>query len=64
MARKRKTEEVIGKLRKAEFVLAQGGAVVDACRWTTWEQSVQWSGIMSSASSLWRRAHWFHLLGH
>jgi hypothetical protein len=54
MARKRKTEEIIGKLRKAELVLAQVGAVVDACRRMTWEQSVQWSGVTLSASSLWR----------
>lgn len=32
MARKHKPEEIIGKLREAEIVLAQGGAVVDACR--------------------------------
>ena len=33
MARKHKPEEVIGKLREAESVLAQGGTVADACRW-------------------------------
>ena len=32
MARKHKPEEIIGKLREAEIVLAQGGAVPDACR--------------------------------
>ena len=32
MARKHKPEEIIGKLREAEVVLAQGGSVADACR--------------------------------
>jgi transposase-like protein len=32
MARKHKPEEIIGKLRSAEIVLAQGGTVTDACR--------------------------------
>ena len=32
MARNHKPEEIIGKLREAEFVLAQGGTVADACR--------------------------------
>ena len=32
MARKHKPEEIIGKLREAEIVLAQGGTVGDACR--------------------------------
>ena len=32
MARKHKPEEIIGKLREAEIVLAHGGAVSDACR--------------------------------
>ena len=32
MSRKHKPEEVIGKLREAEIVLAQGGTVLDACR--------------------------------
>ena len=32
MARKHKAEEIIGKLREAEIVLAQGGTVADACR--------------------------------
>lgn len=31
MARKHKPEEIIGKLREAEIVLAQGGTVADAC---------------------------------
>ena len=33
MARKHKAEEIIGKLREAEIVLAQSGTVADACRW-------------------------------
>lgn len=32
MARKHKPEEIIGKLREAEIVLAQGGTEADACR--------------------------------
>ena len=32
MARKHRPEEIIGKLREAEIVLAQGGVVADACR--------------------------------
>lgn len=32
MARKHKPEEIIGKLREAEIVLAQGVTVADACR--------------------------------
>ena len=32
MARKHKPEEIIGKLREAEIVLAQGETVADACR--------------------------------
>ena len=32
MARKHKPEEIIGKLREAEIMLAQGGTVADACR--------------------------------
>lgn len=32
MARKHKREEIIGKLREGEIVLAQGGTVADACR--------------------------------
>ena len=33
MGRKKHTaEEIIGKLREAEIVLAQGGTVADACR--------------------------------
>ena len=32
MARKHKPEEIIGKLREAEIVLAHGGTVADACR--------------------------------
>ena len=31
-SRKHKPEEIIGKLREAEIVLAQGGTVLDACR--------------------------------
>lgn len=32
MARKHKPEEIIGKLREAEIVLAQGGTLADGCR--------------------------------
>ena len=32
MGKKHNPEEIIGKLREAEIVLAQGGAVADACR--------------------------------
>lgn len=32
MARKHKPEDIIGKLREAEIVLAQGGTFADACR--------------------------------
>lgn len=32
MARKHKPEEIIGKPREAEIVLARGGTLVDACR--------------------------------
>jgi hypothetical protein len=32
MGRRHKPEEIIGKLREAEIVLAQGGTVADACR--------------------------------
>ena len=32
MARKHKPEEIFGKLREAEIVLTQGGAVADASR--------------------------------
>jgi transposase-like protein len=32
MARKHKLEEIIGKLRESEIVLAQGGTMADACR--------------------------------
>lgn len=32
MGKKHKREEIIGKLREAEIVLAQGGMVADACR--------------------------------
>lgn len=32
MAKRHKPEEIIGKLREAEIVLAQGGTTVDACR--------------------------------
>lgn len=32
MASKPKPEEMIGKLREAEIVLAKGGTVADACR--------------------------------
>ena len=32
MGRRHKPEEIIGKLREAEIVLAQGGTTADACR--------------------------------
>ena len=32
MGKRHGPEEIIGKLREAEIVLAQGGTVVDACR--------------------------------
>ena len=32
MARNHELEEIIGKLREAEIVLAQGWTVADACR--------------------------------
>ncbi len=32
MARRHKPEDIIGKLREAEIVLAQGSTVADACR--------------------------------
>ena len=32
MGKKREPEEIIGKLREAEIMLAQGGTVADACR--------------------------------
>ena len=32
MARKHKPEDIIGKLREADIVRAQGGTVADACR--------------------------------
>lgn len=32
MGKKHQPEEIIGKLREAEIVLAQGSAVADACR--------------------------------
>ena len=32
MGKHHKPEEIIGKLREAEIVLAQGGTVADACR--------------------------------
>lgn len=32
MGKKHKPEEIIGKLREVEIVLAQGGTVSDACR--------------------------------
>ena len=31
-SKKHRPEEIIGKLREAEIVLAQGGTVADACR--------------------------------
>ena len=32
MGKKHQPEEIIGKLREAEIMLAQGGTVADACR--------------------------------
>ena len=32
MGKRHKPEEIIGKLREAEIVLAQGGTTADACR--------------------------------
>lgn len=32
MARKHQPEKIVGKLREAEIVLAQGGTIADACR--------------------------------
>ena len=32
MGKRHQPEEIIGKLREAEIVLAQGGTVADACR--------------------------------
>lgn len=32
MGKKHQPEEIIGKLREAEIVLAQGGTLADACR--------------------------------
>lgn len=32
MGKKHQPEDIIGKLREAEIVLAQGGTVADACR--------------------------------
>ena len=32
MVKRHKPEEIIGKLREAEIVLAQGGTTADACR--------------------------------
>jgi len=32
MGKRHGPEEIIGKLREAEIVLAQGGTVADACR--------------------------------
>jgi hypothetical protein len=32
MGKRHKREEIIGKLREAEIVLAQGGTAADACR--------------------------------
>ena len=32
MGKRHKPKEIIGKLREAEIILAQGGAIADACR--------------------------------
>jgi transposase-like protein len=48
MARKHRPEEIIGKLREAEIVLAQGGVVADACRRI---------GVTEQTYSRWRREY-------
>jgi transposase-like protein len=48
MARKHKPEEIIGKLREAEIVLAQGGTVADACRRI---------GVTEQSYYLWRKEY-------
>lgn len=47
MFRKHKPEEIIGKLREAEIVLAPGGTVADACRRI---------GVTEQSYYCWRRA--------
>jgi transposase-like protein len=48
MARKHKPEDIIGKLREAEVVLAQGGTVADACRRT---------GVTEQSYYRWRKEY-------
>ena len=48
MARKHTPEEIIGKLREAEIVLAQGGTVADACRRI---------GVTEQSDHRWRREY-------
>ena len=50
MARKHKPEEIIGKLREAEIVLAQGGTVADACRRI---------GVTEQSYYRWRKGVWW-----
>jgi putative transposase len=48
MARKYKPEEIIGKLREAEIVLAHGGTVADASRRI---------GVTEQSHYRWRKEH-------
>lgn len=48
MARKHKPEEIIGKLREAELVLAQGGTVADVCHRT---------GVTGQSYYRWRKEY-------
>ena len=54
MARKQKPEEIIGKLREAEIVLAQGGTVADAFAWDSYSAcleetlSDQWEDLVAA----------------
>jgi transposase-like protein len=56
-----KAEEIIGKLREAEIVLAQGGTVADACRRiSVTEQSYyRWRKEHGANAPLLRRSDWF-----
>jgi putative transposase len=49
MARKHKPEDVIGKLREVEIVLAQGCTVADACRRI---------GVTEQSYYRWRKGVW------
>jgi putative transposase len=62
MARNHKPEEIIGKLREAEIVLAQGGTVADACRRIgVTEQSYYLYGRLSLCKSALKRSAWISL---